>query len=314
MIGVLSVILLALAQVTAGLAPPALSFVLDGSGQLRPVVGISGSASVGAPLELGFGITQIVVSPGHDYILASVAGQDSPVLLQLRRGALSVWPLNQLPKVDLMAPSASGTAAAFLSQSDGRVYALRQLADSAMPAGQFDVSGIGPITTLAISDDGQTLAVGTSDGLTGSVFLVDAAGPPRLIAFSRHPSAIRFFRDSRNAIIADDMDNTVLMLSQGQVFTLANAQDGISTPIAVAISSDSQKVFVGNSQTASITTIDLPGKVEAPVYCNCSLTGLHPTSADSVFRINDFSGGPILLFDASSDRPRITYAPDAFKF
>src|SRR5215470_6445925 len=49
---------------------PVLGFVLDQSGGLRPVMGITGAASVGAPLNLGFSIAQAAMPPSHDYILA----------------------------------------------------------------------------------------------------------------------------------------------------------------------------------------------------------------------------------------------------
>src|SRR2546428_9018037 len=49
---------------------PVLGFIVDQSGGLRPVIGIAGSASVGAPLGLGFPVVRAAMPANHDYILA----------------------------------------------------------------------------------------------------------------------------------------------------------------------------------------------------------------------------------------------------
>src|SRR5207244_2803919 len=111
--------------------------------------------------------------------------------------------------------------------------------------------------------------------------------------------AITFLNRSDSAIIADDVENNIYMISTGQVFTIARAADGISKPIGIGVSNNNQRIFIGNSDSASISTIGPNGAVEEPQYCNCILSGVYSTNADSVFRLTDFTGGPLLLFDAS---------------
>jgi hypothetical protein len=93
------------------------------------------------------------------------------------------------------------------------------------------------------------------------------------------------------------------------VYSIASEQDGISAPIAVALSNDDQRVFVANSGTASISTIGVAGGSLGTLACHCSLSGLYPTNADSIFRLYNFSGSPIVLFDANSTEPRMVFAP-----
>src|SRR5215468_3355794 len=69
---------------------PVLGFVLDQSGGLRPVIGITGAASVGAPLNLGFSVVQAAMPPSHDYILAMTGNSAWPVLLQVRGNTITV--------------------------------------------------------------------------------------------------------------------------------------------------------------------------------------------------------------------------------
>src|SRR5439155_8769875 len=54
-------------------APPVLTFVLDSSGGLRPLIGIPGSASVGSAVHINVTISQAAVPPSHDYVLANTS-------------------------------------------------------------------------------------------------------------------------------------------------------------------------------------------------------------------------------------------------
>jgi hypothetical protein len=176
-------------------------------------------------------------------------------------------------------------------------------------AGQVNVSGLGSVTAIAVSDDGSTVAIGVSDGQTGSLFVAGTGTQPRKVASLSHPAAITFLRNSIGAVVADDLANTIYSLSGGQIFAIASSQDGISAPVGIATSNDNQRVFVANAQSGSVVTLALSGTVTAPVYCNCTVTGLYPTNTDSVFRLTDFSGSPVLLFDANRAAPRITFIP-----
>src|SRR5207244_11966241 len=51
---------------------PVLGFTLDQSGALRPLIGIAGAASVGAPLVLGFLVVSSAVLPDHVEILVTI--------------------------------------------------------------------------------------------------------------------------------------------------------------------------------------------------------------------------------------------------
>jgi hypothetical protein len=294
--------------------PPVLGFAPDSTGTLWPLIGIAGGATVGGPLDLGLSIIQSAIPPDHDYILATTEEIQSPIWLQLQDGTTAVQSFDGLSKIDRIAISPAGSAAAFFSESDARIYSFANLSRSPSAVGNFDVSGLGPFTAFAITDDGGTVLLGTSDGVSGSVLILKPSESPRLVASSSHPSALQFLLNSDSAIIADDVDNEILWLSNGQISTIATADDGIVAPTALALSRDNQKIFVASSKAASITTIGGLTAVSEPVYCNCSLSGLYPTNTDSVFRINNFSGGPILLLDGRSATSRIIYVPVATQY
>jgi hypothetical protein len=326
---------------------PILTFVLDSSHQLRPLLGIPGSAAIGASVNLGFDITQAAMPPNHDYILAATSQSSWPALLRVQGNSVIntsaqslLNPLKQPDArcasvddpdflkgrkaicrptaaaadpgtIDSIALSPAGSAAALLNRAAGRVYVFGNLSQAPTLLQIFNIADAGSVSTLGISDDGKSLLVGTSTGDTGSVFLVTPDTPARLLGSMRHPSSVAFLHNSVNAVIADDMGNTIYAWSNGQIFILAGANDGISAPIGIAVSNDNQKTFVGNAQTGTVTTIGSDGTLGTSRPCNCNLTGVYSTNTDSVFRLTDFSGGPILLFDASGASPRMIFVPVA---
>jgi len=333
-------------QVNASVNLPVLGFVTDGAGGLRPLIGIAGSASVGAPLNLGFEIVGAAIPPDHDYILAMTRDGNWPRLLHVRGNTIAVQSnvsfFNNLEaqqdecigldslerkqsrctrrasasvlKIDRIALSPTGSAAAFFSQTQGRVYVYGNLAQSPVLLATFELGRSSSVNTLAISDDGRTVLVGISDGDPSAVFLVTPQQAPRLIASLSHLAAIQFLRHSGDAIIADDIENRIYELSDGQVYSIAASEDGIAAPVGVAVSNDNRKVFVGNSQSSSVTTIGLDGTGITSTPCQCALTAFESTIADSVFRLTDFSGGPVLLFDGKAATPRMLFVRAGAQF
>ena len=302
------------AQATARVAPPVLALTTDSAGALRPLIGIARAATVGTPLDFGFSLLQSAIPPDQDYILATTAESQWPIWLQLRDGTPSIRAFEGLANIDRIAISPTGSAAVFVSESDARIYSFTNLSQAPVPVGDFDVSGLGSLTALAIADSGKAVLVGTSDGANGSVFLLKPSQAPQFVSPAGHPSAIQFLLKSDSAIIADDVQNEILSVSGGQVSIIATKEDGIASPDALGISRNNQKIFVGDSKTGSITTIEGLSNVSGPVYCNCTLSGLHPTNTDSVFRITDFSGGPIFLFDGNSPDSEIVFVPVAAQY
>jgi hypothetical protein len=318
---------------------PVLGFVLDQSGGLRPLIGVAGAASIGDPLGLSFPVVQAAMPPNHDYILATSGNGSWPVLLQVRGNTINVQSVASFfgnargepgncygrdplhghacnvdsagapAGIDAIALSPTGSAAGLYSQSQGRIYAFGNLSQMPVALGTFDTAALGNVGAFGISDDGGTVIVGGSTPNPGSIYLIGSGQGPQLIGSLQHPAAIQFLRNSSSAIVADDLDNKIYEASNGQLYAIASTSDGITTPAGIGISNDNQRVFVGNAASRSITTISLNGAATQSTPCNCALTGMQPTSADSVFEVTGFSGGPISLFDGGSATSRMIFVP-----
>jgi hypothetical protein len=328
---------------------PVLGFVLDQSGGLRPVIGIAGSASVGAPLGLGFPVVRAAMPANPDYVLAMTGDSGWPVLLQVRGNTITVRPLTSLlgntgakagkcyqanlfndrarsgcdvdsaavdapSGIDSIAVSPTGSAAGLLSQSEARIYAFSNLSQAPALLGTFETGGLGSVSAFGISDDGSTVIVGASSPNPGTLYLINSGQAPRMIAMIQHPAAVQFLRNNNSAIVADDIDNKIYQVTNGQLLAIASADDGIAAPAGIGISNNNQKVFVGNLASGAVTTLSLNGAVAQSIPCNCALTGIQPTSADSVFEVTGFSGGPISLFDGSSATARMIFVPVRAQF
>lgn len=302
---------------TGAVTAPVLTYILDSAHHLRPLIGVVGAASVSNPVDVGFDVMQVAVPAAHDYLLATWSGSSWPILFQVHGSAMTpqIGAFgNSQSHIDRVALSPSGFAAAFLSVSDHRIYIFKNLAQNAFSGGSVNISGIGPVSAFCISDDGNTVVIGVSDGQTGSLWVAKVGTQPVLITSMSHPSAITFVRYTTTALITDDITNTVYMLVDGQIFPIASAQDGISMPNGIAVSNDNVRYFVSNRQTGSVVTIMVDGTITPPVFCNCTISGLYPTNTDSVFRLTDFSGSSVLLFDANRATPRIAFVPVGSQF
>jgi hypothetical protein len=289
---------------------PVMTYVPDQSGALHPLLGIAAAASVGEAINAGFGIHQVFIPPAQDYVLARIDGSGWPAVLQIRDGKVTAQSIQQDDAtIDRIELSPAGSAAGLFSESEGRIYVFSNLTSSPVLVSEFEVGQLGKVSAFSVSDSGNSLIVAVFDGNAGTVFVLNLGEQPRVIASVRHASAVRFLNRSDAAVIADDVDNKVYGFMGGQLFPIAGEQDGIAAPIAVAVAADNSKAFVINSGSHSVTKIGPYGVVARPVHCDCTLTGLFPTSTDSVFRVTDFSGGPVVLFDGNSQVPRMLMVP-----
>ncbi len=321
-------------QMSGSVSPPVLGFVPDGSSNLRPLIGVAGAAFVGPAVDLGFEFLQTAVASGQGYVLAIAGDAKRAVWLQVRGDGMAahsldmrecgemdemsgvVWERKRtrcdrqtIEGIDRIALSSTGSAAALLQGSTGRIYIFTGLSQSPVFARVIDTGGRDSVSVFAVTDDAQRVAFALSDGERGSLFLSAGHELPRPIGSLPHPSSIQFLRGSEAAIVADDMEDRIYSLSNGQLYALATAENGIAGPVALAVSTNNRRVFVANGRSGSVTILDVAGAAPVTVECHCSPKGLYPTSTDSVFRLTEFSGGPVVLFDASVEPSRMTFAP-----
>ena len=290
---------------------PRLGMVFDPAHRtLRPLLGIPGAAVLGQPVELDVFLSKAVVSPQQDYVLATFGDQQAVGLMVVSAAVTKPVALSGVGQApDQMVLSAAGHAGALYYQNANKIQVLGGLPAAPKVAAEFYLSAGQFPLTLAVSDDAQTVLAALGHG----VYWINAQGEVPVATGLERVSSIALAPD-HTALIADTVGNRIQRVRNvtgtPQADSLAGSEQGISAPVAVAFSSDSQRGFVANGKSGMITILDLAGKSPiASISCGCKPTGLDRLSGNDVFRLTRPSNQPMWLFEAGGVQPRVVFVP-----
>jgi len=284
-------------------AGPGSGFVFDSAAHsLRPVLGVSGASVLGDPLSFGFLLASASVAPTQDSAIVSAADGGLHIF-SLASGGLaerSVDGLSIVPEQVVFSPS--GTAAALYAA--GHAQILTGLPDSPALAGTLNL-GATP-SALALSDDGAYLLyiAGASVRLLGS-------GGGRSLTTAGDGAMAAFAPGSHDAAVLDPAGAGMVLfrdLAGASVRSILAAPDaGTASPAGLAFSADGRQLFLASASAQSVAAFDLSTGAHTAFPCNCTPTGLAPMG--SLLRLNELGAGPLWLFDAGADQPRIVFVP-----
>ena len=297
------------AQFSSTLSGPVLGYVHDrNAGKVRPVRGILGSATVGAPVEAAPNVSQLLTL---DVRHAIVSSDTSPELLALRLdGEPSSTAIAGIPRnPSRSAASTLGTAAAFYYSDTQQIRIVKGLPREPQDAGGLQLDR--PVTQLAVSDDGTLLvyAIREPEGETLHGWTV-SSGSPRYLTSAASVSGIAITRTG-DAIVTDRGANEVFAIwdaGGGAVRKLlADTTDGVSDPAGVGVSS-ANRIYVANGGSSTLLVFESSGRVLKTLPCSCTMAGVY-LLRDSVFRLTEGIAKTIFLVDASSADERILFVP-----
>jgi hypothetical protein len=311
----LAAIPVAASQDSSRISGPVLGYVFDAdSAGLRPVYGIPGATTLGPALNLGVEVDRAALSQESDYLLG-VAGPDRQVVLfRDLSGALSpVAIAGAAPAPDRILVSPSGSSALLFYRDGSLIEVLTGLPDAPALGASIDLSGLPPLKSWGISDDGRAILASAPNGDGESVFLINPDGSSRLLLSAGRIAAAAFLFGRSDAVIADALYNSVDWIRDvtgaAEVINLAAEKDGISSPVAVSVSSDNLQVFVASAGSGTIATLNLAGGAPLLVACDCALTSLERLHGNAVFRLTEPSGEPLWVFDGDAPQARIVFVP-----
>jgi hypothetical protein len=288
------------------LSGPVVGYVFDrNAGNLRPVKGILGSATVGAPVDTGFAISQVLTLDA-DHVIVST---DTELLaLSIDGGQTSRLAIPGLPANPTSgAASVRATAAAFYYSEANEVRIVTGLPQEPQYAGLVQVDR--PLKRMAINNDGTLLVYATDEpdgnvlyawtALTSSARFVTSASSVSGIAITKNGDAIVTDRDANEVFAIWDAAGGAI---RGQ---LADVSQGVSSPIGV-VSSDNRILIANSGSTA--TVLDSSGRFLKTLECSCTISGVYPLR-NAVFRLTDAIDQTLYLLDASSAEERILFVP-----
>ena len=288
---------------------PVMGYLVDQTAQrIRSVLGIPGAAQVGDIIELGVDIVSGAASARAGYVLALAGERREPVLWL--PGAAAVRTLDRVPSgADHVYLSPEGSAAAFYYRAEKRVVVISGLPDALGAPVQFELGAMPPVATLAVSDDGQLIALGEAQGAppaaAASVIILSQAGErnrfPALggtTAFAFLPRSHAFlFTSAEQAWLirgAGLSDERVRLEEQSLPGATAIAVDGVWALFAHATE--------GRVVLQNLSDLSIPAEV---LDCGCQ-PGMLARMRGAV-RLNDFRGSSLRLLDLTA-RPRVVFA------
>lgn len=294
----------ALAQKISG---PVTGYVSDPAGSvLQPVLGIRGAAIQGEDLPLDPAWSPLGVTPTQEHLL--VSHRESGVVLLVNIESGSVRTLDSLLRSpDRVYMSPNGTAA--VVRAGSRVQIVTGLPDAPAAGVTADLSAIGPVTALAVSDDGANVLI--SGGSDTALYSLAPSGDIRWLAALGQNVRIAFSNRGRSAAIAGIVTNDLWIwddvTADFSLRRLAGADNGISSPVGVAFSDDNRGVLAAHG--AGVTRVALADSSVDLTPCACTPALLERVKGNTAFRLTGVSDQPMWIFDGSSATAQVWFVP-----
>lgn len=303
---------LAASQSSGSLSGPSLGFVFEPeTGIVRPLLGIIGSATVGAPAEVGLPLTNAISLSDQHSILA--VPESGPYLLTIDLATtppVSRSIIGAAKSADITL-SPNGNTAALAYRSGQLVEIVTGLPEHpAVTLGITTTLINAPLQRVVVNDAGNLLLMTFLENDRETVYRWNRTEGFRLLASTAGVGTLGFVGPSA-AVYADSGTNEVYFapdVKTGSVTQfLAGASDGVAGPIGVGASA-SGGFFIANSSSGTIITFGANLRILGTQQCDCTVSGLHPLSA-GVFRLTDRLNQTVYLLDTSTAEPRLVFVP-----
>ncbi len=291
---------------------PVLGYVASTSpASIRSILGAPGAVVLGDPVSLPDGVTSATVVPGQAYAIMerSQAAQMFLAPLSVTSAGDLVPMAGTFAHADRIVFSPSGTVAAIYSVALAQVQVITGLPLSPQLARLIDLSTLGstPVTSLAVSDDGQSVLAGISDGTSGAVWLFPGQGAAKQQMSAGVPSAARFITGRQDAVIADAGWQQVALLSsvgdQPGTRILGGSAQGFAAPTDLELSADQKRVWVADAN--SLFSIDLASGAVSAQDCPFPPSSLLRLTGRSVYLVSSQDGSATGMWAPDSAVPRV---------
>jgi len=288
---------------------PVLGLVFDSARGVRAVLGIPGAAVLGEPFEFPFEIRSAAVSPRQDYILVLAGEERECHLLRFDSQGGKAERISEVaPGATRVLLSPSGAAAALYREADGLIQVITGLPEAPAMHWRSTASGA-PLAAMALSDDGETL-LAASAGEPPLTWVLGAGGGARPVPVGP-ASGMAFRGQSRDAAVIT-ADGTVWFLRDvngaAEYRVVAGPDARFAGAEAVALSEDGARIFLA-SRSGTVAFLRLDGTATDTGHCRCAPSGLHPLNRAGLFRLNEPSRQPLMLWDAGAGPPRFWFVP-----
>ena len=296
---------------------PVLGLVKDPSSQLRPVIGVPGASFLGLPIPIDSSLQLLAISPHENYVLASRPDTGETVLVTSLFDTPVSSTLTGASGVASAVLSPTGTSA-LLESSDGATWlVVTGLPDSPAIAWQTNVSSLSqsPVAA-AVSDNGSAVLASVPTDSGASVYLFTSGNGPVDIMDLGQFGGVAFVPLKTDALIADAVANQVQLIQDvtgaPTASIIADSNAGVATPVDIAASEDGSRIFIANTQPASVLLLDSRANGPVSISCDCTPAAFGRLARNSVFSLTSPAKGAFWVLDGGSANPRtVVVPPDA---
>jgi len=316
-------------------AAPLSGYVADPDGHsIRPVVGFRMFSFIGNRVDVGDDVASVLSSPNQDYVTEVSATGVLSLWLGVPGGLGDFYLPGDVSLTSRVEFGPLGYSLAVISEERELVQIFYGLPNSPSKAFSASFSDLGGApNVLAISDDGTTLLFTIRGDSRDSLYAFRGTGQLQLLYVGEQISSVAFAPNSLTAVVTDAAANQVNLLRNVTGFfvpsLLADENAGVSGPIAAQFSRDGKQIAVAESRTGIVQMFGLDGTLGSSTparpqegiprpsrpMISISQREVHRPGVErlllsrmignAVFRITDFDGSSIAVFDGDSQPPAV---------
>lgn len=294
-----------------GLTGPLLGLAFDKRSGFHAIHGIPGTAVLGPAIEGVAGVQDAAVSSAGAYALA-ITGEERRLQLVrgLSDGPAAVSMLSVPAGVAAIATSPVGSAAALHYRERNTVLVLTGLPNAPRTAWIIELHGLTEkLDSIAVSDDGEVVLATTLGSGHPSLLCLTQPEGWRYLTSLQGSASIAFFVRAAEAVVAERQAHRVFLIraadGEAAMAPLADRDDGIGQPVAVAVSGDNSSILVANSEPQGVVEFSVETGLASLLESRWNPGRLQRLRGNSVFLLSDPSDRPLLLYDGDSRQPRI---------
>ena len=278
---------------------------------VRPIVGFRGFSFLGDPLDFGDDLAFIVSSPNQNYVAAVNTAGSLSLWVDVPGGLAQAALPADVSLTSRAISSPLGFSLAVVSDARGLLQVFSSLPNNPTLALSASFSDLGGAPrSVAVSDDGARViftirSKPDAGGREDSLYTFQSQGQPQLIWSARRIGSVAFAPNLQDAVAADEAANQVRLFRNANGFfapsLLADENAGISRPVAAEFSRDGQQIVVANARSKTVQTFSLNGVAISSTDCADEPILLGRMIGNAVFRLTNFDGSSLAIFDGDSD-------------
>jgi WD40 repeat protein len=307
-------LLLPASSQTVALRAPATGLLYDApSRSVRPLVGFPGSSYLGQPAFLE--LDNAFIAPDGEAALV-VEGGKAALLHGLGSGTPTKAPLTALSgQVRVVAWSADSRSVVAYSSSTRSL--LRFDIGNSTAAQTFDLSHLdGEVISIVTNHDASQTVIGLRKG---GLYAISEGTSVLLLTSEQEPGPAVFSQPGNILYAIEPRTRRVLRFAKGiyegfEPLSFSGESEPLNDPIGLAVSRDSQRLFVAGGSDRVIREYDLRSRsllLEIPLsFTPQSLSPLAPLASVFVVAARESIDRPVWLLDTRSGRS-VSFAPAA---